>query len=81
MQRGWPLRRPRTEASPETSPVATTTLLLLRRCLVTGRFGSVVFAPPELAEAGSFLDLLLDTHLHRPLKSLAFLREMGEQSS
>ncbi|HEY6007702.1 MAG TPA: DNA repair protein RecO [Geobacteraceae bacterium] len=62
-------------------PVATSTLLLLRRCLVSGRFGSVVFAPPELAEAGSFLDLLLDTHLHRPLKSLAFLREMGEQSS
>lgn len=53
----------------------------LRRCLATGRFAAVPFSSPELAEAGLFLDAQLALHLHRPLKSLAFLREMGEQSS
>jgi DNA repair protein RecO (recombination protein O) len=62
-------------------PLNGATVELLRRSLATGRFGSVHFPPAELAQAGAFLDQLLAAHLHRPLKSLPFLREIGEQSS
>lgn len=58
--------------------VAATTLNLLRQALRTGRFGAILFTPAELAEAGVFLDAALALHLPRPLKSLAFLREIGE---
>lgn len=59
-------------------PVTATTLALLRQTLRTGRFGAVRFPPAELAEASAFLDAALASHLARPLKSLAFLQEIGE---
>ena len=62
-------------------PLGGASVELLRRSLATGRFGTIIFPPAELAQAGAFLDQLLAAHLHRPLKSLPFLREMGEQSS
>jgi DNA repair protein RecO (recombination protein O) len=59
-------------------PVAVTTQALLRQSLCTGRFGAILFPPGALVEAGGFLDAALAAHLTRPLKSLAFLREIGE---
>lgn len=56
--------------------LSAATAQLLRRALATGRFGAVRFTLQEETEAGEFLDLLLSSHLYRPLKSLAFLREM-----
>jgi DNA repair protein RecO (recombination protein O) len=58
-------------------PVAAGTIALLKTALRTGRFGAVAFVPDELAEAGSILDPAIAGHVRRPLKSLAFLREMG----
>lgn len=52
------------------------TVHLLRTSLRTGRFGVVRFPADLLAEAGELLDLAIASHLHRPMKSLAFLREM-----
>ena len=49
----------------------------LRLCLATGCFGTVRFAPAEQAQAGALLDAAIAAHLERPLKSLAFLREVG----
>ena len=57
-------------------PVAAATVALLRRCLRTSRFGTVEFPPQLLAEAGDILDASLAMILDRPLKALAFLREM-----
>ncbi|HEY6838952.1 MAG TPA: DNA repair protein RecO [Geobacteraceae bacterium] len=56
--------------------LSAATVQLLRRALATGRFGAIRFSRQEAAEAGDFLDLLISAHLPRPLKSLAFLREM-----
>ena len=58
-------------------PLSQETVLLLRRTLQTGRFGSVSFPPPALKEAGNFLDRAMEAHLNRPLKALSFLREIG----
>lgn len=60
-------------------PVSGETVAMLRRTLRTGRFGLVAFSPPALEEAGRFLDCAIGAHLPRPLKSLSFLREIGEQ--
>ena len=56
--------------------VSRSTLLLLKTCLHTGRFGTVIFTPAESAEAGNVLDAAIACHLSRPLKSLDFLREI-----
>lgn len=53
------------------SPVAVTLLLT---SLKTGRIGSADFSGSAGAEAGCFLDRFIATLLHRPLKSLHFLR-------
>lgn len=58
--------------------VSAGTLMLLARAMQTGRFGVVSFATDELAEAGSLLDAAIALHLIRPLRSLPFLRELGE---
>ena len=58
-------------------PVAAGTITLLKTALRTGRFGVVSFVRDELAEAGSILDPAIAGHVRRPLKSLAFLHEMG----
>jgi DNA repair protein RecO (recombination protein O) len=57
--------------------ISAGTVNLLEESLRTGRFGTVTFSPAELAEAGSILDPAVTSHLSRPLKSLAFLRETG----
>jgi DNA repair protein RecO (recombination protein O) len=56
--------------------VSPAALALLRRTLLTGRFGAIVFSPAELDEAGRFLDSAIALHLERPLNALAFLREV-----
>jgi len=58
--------------------VSEWTVSLLEVSLRTGRFGKVNFSPAELAEAGSILDPAIASHVSRSIKSLAFLREMGE---
>jgi len=60
------------------NPVSMETVLLLRQTLLTGRFAVIMFPPPELEEAGNFLDCAIAAHLQRPLKALAFLREISE---
>ena len=57
--------------------VSQATRALLEKALRTGRFGALVFAPAEAAEAGAVLDPAIAAHLSRPLKSLDFLKEMG----
>ncbi len=57
-------------------PVSAATIQLLRKSLQTGRFGAVSFSGDSLTEAGELLDRAIASHLHRPIKSLAFLREM-----
>ena len=57
--------------------VSPSTIALLKRSLHTGRFGSIVFSPTELAEADTVLDPAIACHLSRPLKSLHFLSETG----
>ncbi|SNB46714.1 DNA repair protein RecO [Geobacter sp. DSM 9736] len=58
--------------------LSSETLTLLGRALRTGRFGVVAFSPSSLEEAGRLLDAAIAAHLGRPLRSLAFLRELGE---
>ena len=57
--------------------VSAGTVNLLEASLSTGRFGAVNFSPVELVEAGSILDPAIASHVSRPFKALAFLREMG----
>ena len=57
--------------------VSAETVNRLEASLNTGRFGAVNFSPAELAEAGSILDPAIASHVSRPFKALAFLREMG----
>jgi DNA repair protein RecO (recombination protein O) len=59
--------------------VSLRTIGLLRESLRTGRFGVVEFTPAELAEAGSILDPAIALHVSRPMKSLAFLRDVGDE--
>jgi len=56
--------------------IGAATVALLRRAMLTGRFGVLRFPPGELAEAGELVDGAIAAHLNRPLKSLAFLQEM-----
>ena len=56
--------------------VTPATIHALRKSLRTGRFGTVPFTGESLTEAGELLDRAIASHLHRPIKSLAFLREM-----
>jgi DNA repair protein RecO (recombination protein O) len=56
-------------------PLAAATIALLRRALLTGRFGVLRFSPAELDEAALLLDSAIDSHLQRPLHALSFLRE------
>jgi DNA repair protein RecO (recombination protein O) len=58
-------------------PVSGESVALLRRSMETGRFGTVLFAGPLLDDAGELLDRTIAAYLDRPLKSLAFLREMA----
>ncbi len=57
-------------------PVAPSVPERLRSCLVTGRFGTVVFTTEELADAGFILDNLIIAHTGKEPKSLRFLREV-----
>ena len=57
-------------------PVTLQTMVLLNQAMHSGRFGRLSFSPAELAEAGELLDSAIACHLNRPLKSLAFLREI-----
>ncbi|WP_145021760.1 DNA repair protein RecO C-terminal domain-containing protein [Geobacter argillaceus] len=57
-------------------PVSSAAILELRQSLRTSRFGVVRFSGDLLAEAGELLDRAIASHLHRPIKSLAFLKEM-----
>jgi DNA repair protein RecO (recombination protein O) len=59
-------------------PILPTVPLRLRACLATGRFGAVSFTPGELADAGAIIDSLIAAHAGRELKSLRFLREVGD---
>lgn len=56
--------------------ISSATIQALRKSLRTGRFGAVPFTGESLTEAGELLDRAIAGHLHRPIKSLAFLREM-----
>ena len=59
------------------STVSAGTVNLLESSLRTGRFGVVDFNQAELKEAGFILDPAIASHVGRPLKSPAFLEEMG----
>jgi DNA repair protein RecO (recombination protein O) len=63
---GTPSRR----ISPETAE-------LLRKAHATGRFGAIIFPPPLLNEAGALLDSAITALIGRPLRSRAFLEEIG----
>jgi DNA repair protein RecO (recombination protein O) len=58
-------------------PVNMATVFLLRRALLTGRFGVINFPPAEMEEAEIFIDWAIASHIQRPLKTLSFLREVG----
>jgi DNA repair protein RecO (recombination protein O) len=49
---------------------------LLKKALVTGRFGVVRFPEASLREAGDVLDAAIASHLTRPLHSLHFLQHV-----
>ena len=66
--------------APAGRPVSPLAIDLLEKCLRSGRFGAVRFPPEALAEAGALLDEAVAVHLHRPLKSLAFLNGVGMQN-
>lgn len=57
--------------------VSAGTVNLLELSLRTGRFGAVNFTAAQLTEAGIILDPAIASHVSRPLKSPAFLAEMG----
>ena len=57
--------------------VSAGTVGRLEAALSTGRFGAVTFLPAELAEAASVLDPAIAVHISRPLRSLAFLADVG----
>jgi len=69
-----------TRCGPGGRPVSAAATDLLVKCLQVGRFGAVRFSPIELAEAGALLDEAIAPHLHRPLRSLAFLAQVGLQN-
>lgn len=54
--------------------LSTTTIALLRKSLLTGRFGQVHFSAEVIDEADAFLHDHIAAHVQRPLKALAFLR-------
>lgn len=54
--------------------LGATTVTLLCQALATGRFGQISFSGEALVEADEFLHDFIAAHIHRPLKSLAFLR-------
>ncbi|GAM09807.1 DNA repair protein RecO [Geobacter sp. OR-1] len=58
--------------------ISAETLELLSRSLKTGRFGLLSFSSATLDEAGALLDNAIESHLEKPLRSLAFLRELGD---
>lgn len=60
--------------APGGRPLSAPTVALLRQSLATGRFGQVSFTEATLAETDAFLGTFIAAQLHRPLKSLAFLR-------
>jgi DNA repair protein RecO (recombination protein O) len=61
---------PTLRISPETAE-------LLRKTHATGRFGVTIFPPPLLAEAGALLDAAISALIGKPLRSRAFLEEIG----
>ncbi|MBT0665424.1 DNA repair protein RecO [Geobacter pelophilus] len=64
------------QCGPASREIADETLKALSLALKTGRFGLVHFSGPALVEAGLLLDNAIEAHLDKPLRSLAFLREM-----
>ena len=58
--------------------ISAQAMLFLDRALQKGRFGAVTVSARDLEEVGYLLDAAIGTHLSRPLKSLAFLRELPE---
>jgi len=56
--------------------ISPETLAFLSRCLKTGRFGLLRPSQSSLAEAELLLDNAIGSHCDKPLRSLAFLREI-----
>lgn len=57
--------------------ISSATAELLRKTHATGRFGIIAFPPPLLIEAGELLDAAITALVNRPLRSRAFLEEIG----
>ena len=56
--------------------ISARAVLFLDKALQAGRFGAISATPQDLDEIGPLLDAAIGAHLGRPLKSLAFLREL-----
>lgn len=56
--------------------ISARAVLFLDKALQAGRFGTISATPQDLDEIGPLLDAAIGAHLPRPLKSLAFLREL-----
>jgi len=56
--------------------ISARAVLFLDKALQAGRFGTISATPQDLDEIGPLLDAAIGAHLGRPLKSLAFLREL-----
>jgi DNA repair protein RecO (recombination protein O) len=65
------------DCGPPRHRLSRETARLLRQSLASGRFGSIVFPPHQLQEAGALLDAAIGALLSHPLRSLPFLEEMG----
>jgi DNA repair protein RecO (recombination protein O) len=66
------------ECGPSSREISFEALGFLSRALKTGRFGMLDCSSSSLAEVGVLLDNAIESHLDAPLRSLAFLREIGE---
>jgi len=58
-------------------PISSETVSMLAKSLTTGKFGVIRFSSQEVREAGAILDAAIAFHLARPLKSLAFMKEVS----
>ncbi len=59
-------------------PLAAASLGFLASCLGTGKFGSIMLQSGIRTETGNLLDKAIALHAGKRLKSLEFLRQVGE---
>lgn len=65
------------DCGPHNHRISRETANLLQKAHGSGRFGTIIFTPLQVTEAGELLDAAIAGLISHPLRSLPFLQEMG----